>query len=111
MRLWVDNFLTLRRDHNVQRLRGKARLPSRHLTLTECIFQGTLVPAGEDIEAFSVDEDVAWVLIVEKEVLVHLISFRVMNALKNILGSFSNIMSLEGMQERVHARNRDYHHG
>ncbi|KIM45445.1 hypothetical protein M413DRAFT_24646 [Hebeloma cylindrosporum] len=28
---------------------------------------GTLIPAGEDIEAFSVDEDVAWVLIVEKE--------------------------------------------
>jgi len=39
------------------------------------MFQGTLVPAGEDIEAFSVDEDVAWVLIVEKEVAVHPILF------------------------------------
>ncbi|KAF8971127.1 Spo11/DNA topoisomerase VI subunit A [Flammula alnicola] len=29
--------------------------------------EGTLVPAGEDIESFSVDEDVAWVLVVEKE--------------------------------------------
>jgi hypothetical protein len=46
-----------------------------HLTLTVCISQGTLVPAGEDIEAFSVDEDVAWVLIVEKEVIAHLIFF------------------------------------
>ena len=30
--------------------------------------QGTLIPAGEDIETFSVDEHVAWILIVEKEV-------------------------------------------
>ncbi|KAF8800283.1 DNA topoisomerase IV, alpha subunit [Phlegmacium glaucopus] len=29
--------------------------------------EGTLIPAGEDIESFSVDEDVAWILIVEKE--------------------------------------------
>ncbi|KAF9568218.1 DNA topoisomerase IV, alpha subunit [Agrocybe pediades] len=29
--------------------------------------EGTLIPAGEDIETFGVDEDVAWVLIVEKE--------------------------------------------
>ncbi|EDR11599.1 topoisomerase acting in meiosis, partial [Laccaria bicolor S238N-H82] len=29
--------------------------------------EGSIIPAGEDIESFSVDEDVAWVLIVEKE--------------------------------------------
>jgi hypothetical protein len=110
MRLWVDNFLILRGDHSVQRLRGKARLHFRYLTLIECIVQGTLVPAGEDIEAFSVDEDVAWVLIVEKEVIVHLISFCVMKSLRKILGSFSDVMSAEGMQERVHVRNRDSHH-
>ena len=94
----------------MQRLRGKARLDFRYLTLTKCISQGTLVPAGEDIEAFSVDEDVAWVLIVEKEVIAHLISFCVIKILKNLSGSFSDIMSAEGMQERVHAWNRDSHH-
>ncbi|KAF8876708.1 topoisomerase acting in meiosis [Gymnopilus junonius] len=37
----------------------------------ECIrgkdSEGTLIPAGEDIETFSIDESMAWVLIVEKE--------------------------------------------
>jgi hypothetical protein len=30
--------------------------------------QGTLIPVGEDIESFGLDDDVSWVLIVEKEV-------------------------------------------
>ncbi|KJA20085.1 hypothetical protein HYPSUDRAFT_839020 [Hypholoma sublateritium FD-334 SS-4] len=29
--------------------------------------EGSLIPAGEDVEAFSVDDTVAWVLLVEKE--------------------------------------------
>jgi hypothetical protein len=33
-------------------------------------FEGTLIPAGEDIQSFSIDEEVAWVLIVEKEVIL-----------------------------------------
>lgn len=30
--------------------------------------QGTLIPVGEDIARFEVDDDIAWVLVVEKEV-------------------------------------------
>ena len=30
--------------------------------------KGTLIPVGEDIEKFEVDNDIAWVLVVEKEV-------------------------------------------
>ncbi|KAF9482249.1 DNA topoisomerase IV, alpha subunit, partial [Pholiota conissans] len=29
--------------------------------------EGTLIPAGEDVESFSIDDDVAWVLVIEKE--------------------------------------------
>ncbi|PPQ90548.1 hypothetical protein CVT25_015862 [Psilocybe cyanescens] len=29
--------------------------------------EGTLIPPGEDIETFGIDEDVAWILVVEKE--------------------------------------------
>ncbi|KAF8198101.1 Spo11/DNA topoisomerase VI subunit A [Pholiota molesta] len=32
--------------------------------------EGTLIPAGEDIQSFSIDEEVAWVLVVEKEVIL-----------------------------------------
>jgi len=30
--------------------------------------QASLIPVGEDIQTFSVDEDISWVLIVEKDV-------------------------------------------
>jgi len=30
--------------------------------------EGALIPAGEDIATFAIDEDVSWVLVVEKEV-------------------------------------------
>lgn len=33
--------------------------------------EGTLIPAGEDIAHFDVDEQLAWVLVVEKEVRVY----------------------------------------
>ena len=33
-----------------------------------CKRQGALIPVGEDISKFEVDDDIAWVLIVEKEV-------------------------------------------
>ena len=47
--------------------------------------QGTLVPAGEDIESFSVDNDVAWVLIVEKEVRLPSLNH---DGLKSLLSKF-----------------------
>ena len=58
--------------------------------------QGTLIPAGEDIETFSVDEDVAWILIVEKEVgLPSLNHDKAGNHLLRISGSFSDPLPFE----------------
>ncbi|KAG6378050.1 hypothetical protein JVT61DRAFT_13730 [Boletus reticuloceps] len=39
----------------------------------QCCGEGTLIPAGEDIERFEVQSDVSWVLVVEKEVCYYLI--------------------------------------
>ncbi|KAF9010696.1 Spo11/DNA topoisomerase VI subunit A [Cyathus striatus] len=42
-----------------------------HLISGECIqtmnTEGTLIPVGEDVRSFSIDEDISWVLVVEKE--------------------------------------------
>ena len=56
--------------------------------------QGTLIPAGEDIETFSVDEDVAWILIVEKEVGLPFLNHDKAGKLR-ISGSFSDPLPFE----------------
>lgn len=36
--------------------------------ITHSLFQGTIIPSGEDIASFSIKEDIFWVLLVEKDV-------------------------------------------
>jgi meiotic recombination protein SPO11 len=49
--------------------------PPRHVIYFHML-QGTLIPVGEDIKAFTVEEDVEWILIVEKDVSIARIASR-----------------------------------
>lgn len=70
MRLWPLNHLVIWRCHTLQRHRSRSFLYHVHDQFYEhdCRSQGSLIPAGEDVEAFNVNDTVAWVLLVEKEV-------------------------------------------
>lgn len=54
-------------------------------------YQGALIPVGEDIDTFRVDDDVAWVLVVEKDVKCsHYLCRATTNRLPK--GCFPNLM-------------------
>ncbi|KAF5351700.1 hypothetical protein D9756_007749 [Leucocoprinus leucothites] len=59
--------------------------------------QGTLIPVGEDIESFGLEEDVCWVLVVEKEVR-DLPSIPFIDALRTGIGGLPNALSLENVK-------------
>jgi hypothetical protein len=50
--------------------------------------QGALIPVGEDISRFEVDDDISWVLIVEKEVWT-------------LFSSLLRILSIRGIKQAV----------
>ena len=59
-----------------------------------------MIPAGEDIETFGIDESIAWILVVEKEVgpLSDRELFWVVEARK---GSVPNALPAANLQSRV----------
>lgn len=72
--------------------------------------EGTLVPAGEDIAHFDVDDELAWVLIVEKEVCVcdPLVLFRCMPT--DLAGRLSNALPTQLRKSPQLTRARTYYY-
>ena len=113
MRLWPLNHLVIWRCHTLQRHRSKFTLYHAHDQFYEhdCRFQGSLIPAGEDVEAFNVNDTVAWVLLVEKEVFWHKTpATKNMHAHHDILisGSFPNTLSPPDLYKPLYIRSRNH---
>ena len=67
MRKRSDHRVSWWRLHQSQRYWSKIGKVLASFSHLDC--QGTLIPVIEDVKAYSVSENVCWVLVVEKEVI------------------------------------------
>ena len=70
--------------------------------------EGTLIPAGEDITHFDVDDELTWVLVVEKEVCALTVLLR--GVPKVFIGCLSNPLPPERRRPPFFTRARTYYH-